>query len=257
MTHTAELPVDVMQDSTGFEENFSLLASLAMRDTHAKGFALFRQTSAGVPAELSHALGAPISTEVLTKSGPDPLCRKVVTHAVRHHGDIDAHLVFSFDSAVQADTARGVLRRYFTMMERLWAGRSIALAYFRTFSRIVALERELADAKVATVVRGALDGPREDVEIIARQVETLLRPSAISQVLDQLLEERLSEVEERKWTQRAKEILQRLHGMSEGEAHSHLRKVSRQSRRRLLEVARQVVESYAEPAPHSSGSHKI
>ena len=48
---------------------------------------------------------------------------------------------------------------------------------------------------------------------------------------------------------RAKAILQKSQGMSEEEAHAHLRVVSRKSRRRVKDVARQVIEQHPAEEP--------
>jgi AmiR/NasT family two-component response regulator len=44
------------------------------------------------------------------------------------------------------------------------------------------------------------------------------------------------------WFMRAKPVLQTDRGMSEEEAHAFLRKSSRQSRRRFVDIAKQVIE---------------
>jgi AmiR/NasT family two-component response regulator len=61
-------------------------------------------------------------------------------------------------------------------------------------------------------------------------------------VLGQLLVEIEQEISERDLANRAKALLQSRYGMSEDQAHVHLRLVSRKSRKRLRDVARDLLE---------------
>jgi AmiR/NasT family two-component response regulator len=63
-------------------------------------------------------------------------------------------------------------------------------------------------------------------------------------VLEQLTRELEEEVEERRLTNRAKAILQSVHGMSEEQAHAHLRQTSRKTRRKLKDVAVELIERH-------------
>jgi AmiR/NasT family two-component response regulator len=56
------------------------------------------------------------------------------------------------------------------------------------------------------------------------------------------MEDIQQEIAERDLANRAKALLQRRYGMSEDQAHVHLRLVSRKSRKRLRDVARDVLE---------------
>jgi AmiR/NasT family two-component response regulator len=73
-------------------------------------------------------------------------------------------------------------------------------------------------------------------------VESVLRPGQLGTVLEQLTEELEQEIAERELTNRAKAVLQSRYGMSEDQAHVHLRLVSRKSRKRLRDVARDLLE---------------
>src|SRR6202041_14627 len=112
--------------------------------------------------------------------------------------------------------------------------------YARKAARIGELEIELADSKIADRARGMLAGgapPRDAVDTITRHVESVLRPGQFGTVLHQLTQEFEQEIAERELANRAKAILQSRYGMSEDQAHVHLRLVSRKSRKRLRDVA--------------------
>jgi len=61
-------------------------------------------------------------------------------------------------------------------------------------------------------------------------------------MLEQRLRELEEEIAERKLTTQAKVVLQSAYGMSEEQAHLHLRTISRRSRKPLREIAREVIE---------------
>jgi AmiR/NasT family two-component response regulator len=82
------------------------------------------------------------------------------------------------------------------------------------------------------------------IDTIVRHAESVLRPSQLRTALGQFTKEIEQELAERELAARAKAVLQSRYGMSEDQAHVHLRLVSRQSRKRLRDVARDVL---AEP----------
>jgi AmiR/NasT family two-component response regulator len=82
----------------------------------------------------------------------------------------------------------------------------------------------------------------DPAEAIARHVDGVLRPTQTRRILEQVLSEMEEEIEERRLVGEAKQILQALHRVSEEQAHTRLRLLSRQSRKRLKEVAQQVIE---------------
>jgi len=90
------------------------------------------------------------------------------------------------------------------------------------------------DSKIADRVRGFLSnrGETSPVDAISRHVEGVLKPASTGRVLEQLTKELEEEVEERRLTNRAKAILQSVHGMSEEQAHMHLRQTSRKTRKK-------------------------
>ena len=83
--------------------------------------------------------------------------------------------------------------------------------------------------------------PRDAVDTIVRHVESVLRPGQLATALGQLTQQVEQEIAERELANRAKAILQSRYGMSEDQAHVHLRLVSRKSRKRLRDVAQDVL----------------
>jgi AmiR/NasT family two-component response regulator len=84
--------------------------------------------------------------------------------------------------------------------------------------------------------------PRDAIDTIARHVESVLRPGQLGTVLGELTQGIEQEIAERELANRAKAILQSRYGMSEDQAHVHLRLVSRKSRKPLRDVARDLLE---------------
>jgi AmiR/NasT family two-component response regulator len=81
------------------------------------------------------------------------------------------------------------------------------------------------------------------VEDIVRHVESVLEGRQFGAVLEQLLPDMEERVQERKAVARAKELLQGFQGMTEEQAYMHLRYRSRVTRRRLGEVALEIIRT--------------
>jgi hypothetical protein len=226
------------------QENLYMLAMLAMTDTGAGGFAFFRKTCDG-SLERSEAFGEPICGATLSKDYVDGSASSgLVVYPLLRRGGAEGALAFTFASKTESDAAQPRLAHHATAIGRLWGVQSLARAYRTTLQRIIDLEEELIQSKISTIVGGALSGNRdsESADAVIRQVETVLRPSNTLRKLEGILETLSVEVHERSWIDQAKEILNTVSGMTEGEAHSYLRKISRRSRRPLADVARQIVQ---------------
>jgi hypothetical protein len=137
------------------------------------------------------------------------------------------------------------LERIAGAIEEIWRLPLIPQAYARNAARIGELEAELADSKIADRACGLLGAgppPPAAIDTIVRHVESVLRPGQLAAVLGQLIVEIEQEIAERDLANRAKALLQSRFGMSEDQAHVHLRLVSRKSRKRLRDVARDLLE---------------
>jgi AmiR/NasT family two-component response regulator len=125
-------------------------------------------------------------------------------------------------------------------------------SYVEQAARIAEMETALIDAKIAARVSGLLEdgtGGTEAIGAVEDHVEGVLRPSPFAAAIEQTLREVQEEIAERGLMAKAKAMLQRARGMSEHQAHLHLRGVSRKSRKPLREIAREVIEEESRMAP--------
>jgi hypothetical protein len=214
------------------------LALLAAREAGADGFAIHQVDAASGRREAIFGWGVPVP-----KTGEAGLA---VTSFPLHAGDeVTGELIFAFRGAATPPRAQSVLERIAAVIDQVWHLSSLPANYSRNAARIGELETELADSKIADRARGLLAGgtpPRDAIGTIVRHVESVLRPGQLRTVLDELTEELEQEIAERELASRAKAVLQSRYGMSEDQAHVHLRLVSRKSRKRLRDVARDVLE---------------
>ena len=213
-----------------FQNSLSALAQFAMRETGADGCALFRKNQDGQSLVRQDAFGIGIDESAVTSAPAGVLTYRMGT---------DGILAFSFQDESRARRVREQLDRIAVSIDAVWSAAQTTGRYSELASEVADLEVRLMDSKIADRVRGIL-GNRSDsnpVEAITRHVEGVLRPASAGRVLEQLSRTLEEEVEERRLTNRAKAILQSVHGMSEEEAHAHLRQTSRKTRRKLKDVA--------------------
>jgi ANTAR domain len=156
-----------------------------------------------------------------------------------------------FRGAAVSPHAQSLLERIAKAIEDVWRLSLLPAHYARSAARIAELETELADSKIADRAGGLLTNRaplQESIDTIVRHVESVLRPSQLRTALGQFTQEIEQEIAERELAGRAKAVLQSRYGMSEDEAHLHLRLVSRKSRKRLRDVAREVLDDRHNPA---------
>jgi hypothetical protein len=216
------------------------LALLAAKEVGAAGFAIYQVDPKTEARELKFSWGVAIPESGVTGFTVD-------SFALRAGEDVTGILTFVFRGNGIAPAARETLERIAGAMEEVWRLSLLPATYARNAARIGELETELVDSKIADRARGLLANgapPPDAIDTIGRHVESVLRPSQLATVLGQLTQEIEQEIAERELASRAKAVLQRRYGMSEDQAHVHLRLVSRKSRKRLRDVARDVL---AEP----------
>lgn len=216
------------------------LALLAAREAGAVGFAIRQIEPEGGQREVKLDWGVPAP-----EAGETGLT--VLSLPLHAEDEVTGVLTFVFRGVAIPPRAQSLLERIAPIIEEVWRLSLLPAAYARKAARIGELEIELADSKIADRARGMLAGsapPRDAVDTIIRHVESVLRPGQLGTVLQQLTQEFEQEISERELANRAKAILQSRYGMSEDQAHVHLRLVSRKSRKRLRDVARDVL---AEP----------
>jgi hypothetical protein len=212
---------------------------VAARETRADGYALFRASSEGHGLIRHDSGGVDIGEEAVTddRSG-----------LVVYRLGADGVLAFVFQDENRSRQVRTELDRIAASIEAVWIAAQNAGRYSELASEVADLEVRLMDSKIADRVRGFLSNRGETslVDTISRHVEGVLRPASTGRVLEQLTKELEEEVEERRVTNRAKAILQSMHGMSEEQAHIYLRQTSRKTRKKLKDVAADLIEGHPE-----------
>jgi hypothetical protein len=220
------------------------LAQMAIQNAGAEGCAIYEVDSATGERQLKFACGTPVHDPDIEKpanEGP-----RLDSFPLHIDEKVEGLLTLTFPQNAAAHGRRALLERLARSIEAVWRLRLLPDEYARKAARIGELEAELVDAKIADRARGVLTGDDavscEAVEAIARHVESVARPGQLDAVMSQLTSEVEQQIAERALASRAKVLLQARYGMSEDQAHVHLRLVSRKSRRRLSEVAREVLK---------------
>ncbi len=222
-----------------FQNSLSALAQVAMREAGAEGYAFFRRNAEGSAFLRQDAGGTAIADDAIL----NPL---VITYSF----GTDTVLAFAFRDQVCLRDSRPRLDRIAGTIEAVWRASHTVEQYSQLARHLAELETSLMDAKIADRTLGFLVTRGDDpIEAIARHVDGVLRETSTRRTLQQISRELEEEVEERRLMGSAKAILQKSQGMSEEEAHAHLRVVSRKSRRRVKDVARQVIEQYSVEEP--------
>jgi len=213
------------------------LALIAVHEVGAQGCALYQLDPGTEARELKFAWGASVPEPAV--EGSTALWFPRVNEAMT------GTLAFVFERNPIATGARAILERIARVIEEVWRLSLLPETYARNAARIGEMETALTDSKIADRARGLLANgttPRDAVDTIVRHAESVLRPGQLGAALGQLTREIEREIAERELANRAKEVLQSRYGMSEDQAHVHLRLVSRKSRKPLRDVARDVLD---------------
>jgi hypothetical protein len=224
-----------------FPRSVQSLARLALQESGADGFAIYQLDPDGGEPMLKcrEGLEGPVYGEV--------------TFPLSIDDGVNGRLTFVFrDGAVNLSTQL-LLEKAARAIESVWHSSLAPEKYARIARRIGDLEAELADAKIADRASGMLQDPessRDPIEAIARHVESVLRTSDLENALFQLERDKAEQLAERRLTSRAKAVLQSRYGISEEQAHVHLRIVSRTNRMRLRDVAQAMIENPVLYASH-------
>jgi AmiR/NasT family two-component response regulator len=223
-------------ESNPFQNSLAVLAQIAVRATGAQGYAFFQKNSTGAVIRL--AAGG----ETIPRGNAEEELA-LLEYPLRADAEIVASVAFAFASEVEASQARPRLDRIAETIQRVWAA-AAKEDYAHLADRVADLEARLMDSKVADRAHGLLIGESDGdlAEAIARHVDGVLHPTQTRRILEQVLCELEDEIEERRLVAEAKRILQAVERVSEEQAHSRLRLLSRKSRKRLKDVARQVIE---------------
>jgi hypothetical protein len=223
-------------DEVGQAGSFAPLALLAVQETGAAGYALYAYESGGtVPVRLSGCgLAVPVSPQQdlsVAQFGLQVENRRV------------GFVAFVFRAPAVPDGAIRTLERLARTLESIWCLFVTPKTVIELANRISHRQAELADLKIAERVQGFLDRPEPGAgETMALHVECVLRARRFETILGQLARDLEDQIEERKVIAQAKSLLQNAHGVTEEEAYAQLRLSSRRSRRRIFEVAHQLVK---------------
>lgn len=223
---------------TGVLESVRLLAQLAMRESGADAFTLYAiDSGSGVRVEQCSS-GVTV---------PDPTGNgfEVVAFSLHTERKVAARLVFGFRGKEVPAPSRIALGQVVSAIESVWEFSRFTTAYARLGERLGALEEELASSKIADRARGLLAkrSSEDPIKMILLHVEGVARKVQSGTALAKLLEEMEDELTLRKLAGQAKTVLQNDHGMSEEEAHIHLRLTSRRSRKSVKDVARELINA--------------
>ncbi|MDQ1473696.1 MAG: hypothetical protein QOJ99_5176 [Bryobacterales bacterium] len=226
-----------------FESSLSAIARVAFQETKATGFALFQKTDEAPGLLRVAARGAEISARALEQAETLPL----VAFPLHTEGAPDGFVAFSFPDRVASTQARESLNRLREAIEIIWAARHPNARYFDLLVGITNLEARLIDSKIADRAQGLLTGERglDPLAAVVIHVKTVVRSGATSSTLENILKGLEDELDERRVTGQAKALLQATHSLSENQAYTHLRLLSRKSRRPLKDVAMDVIATTA------------
>jgi AmiR/NasT family two-component response regulator len=160
-------------------------------------------------------------------------------------GLISAVLILVFTDEAEKHSAAPVLKRIVPLFESLARfvgeqGRQVKLA-----SKITELETSIAAEKILDRAKGLLrEHPHlneHTIDLVDRHVAKVLASNQFSQVLQDRLRELEALAAERDITSRAKTFLQEQLGFTEEKAYLHLRTLSRRRRKRISEIAREII----------------
>jgi hypothetical protein len=225
-------------------QSVNSLALFAMYAAGADGYAIFEIDGACGALVVHHSNGLPVPPW-LDPGGQFGVVRRdglaVASYPLHANAVLSGSLAFVFRGNEIPDEQLSILNRLTAVIEVVQAlpHTTASLA-----ARIGILDAELAGIKIAERTRGILTGGMpepEAVEMLVSHVEKVLEGRQFGSVLEGLLPDLEDQVASRRVVIRAKALLESRHGMSEEQAYLHLRVKSRSSRRRLSEVARELL----------------
>jgi hypothetical protein len=212
-------------------ESLEALGQLAKKEARAAGYGLYRlDGETGSPEQLQ-GCGARIGDAE-------------VWFPLRVQGAETLLLAFVFRGNVISKDAARILELMVRVAEGVLGRSLLTVRYAELAARVAESEAQLVYAKIRDRARGLITHDAADgsaTEAVARFADTLLRRRETEIMLERLAAGRETEVQERNLAAQAKAVLESVHGMSEEQAHQHLRAASRRSRRPLREVALELI----------------
>lgn len=224
-------------ESNPFQNSLAALAQVALHTAGAQGYMFFQKTGAGDVIVLTAGEGV---IPQLKSSGEE---RTLLEYPLFTDGDFTVAVAFAFLTDAEARRACPRVDAIVASIQRIWVAAQKE-TYAPLVDRVANLEARLMDSKVADRAKGLLNSePNADLaDAIARHVDGVLRPTQTRRILEQALSDLQDEIEERRVVAEAKQIIQANCRVSEEQAHTRLRLLSRKSRKRLKDVAQRVIE---------------
>ncbi|HWB84231.1 MAG TPA: ANTAR domain-containing protein [Bryobacteraceae bacterium] len=222
-------------ESRPFRDSLSALALMGTRWASVDGYAFFEKSGNGLFRRLT-SCGLPIPDDLLD--------RNIVQYPLPANTLTEGVVAFAIPVPPKCPDFRERLDQVAEMIRLVWGATESIDRGSELVDRVRNLEAQLLDAKIADRVRGLLEN-REDsdfVTVIAQHVQRVLRPPDSRRILEKALADLEEELAERHTTALAKTILRSKTSMTEGQAHAYLRTLSRRSRRRLKDVAMEIIE---------------
>jgi AmiR/NasT family two-component response regulator len=213
-----------------------------LKETSATGYVLFQKTAAAPGLARVAAIGEEIQASILLAESN----AGVIVLPLHTNGVTDGFIAFSFADRQTLSKAEPSVRSIVDAMQTIWSARHPDAQYLNLARRLSALESQLIDSKIVDRAQGLLTGDHaaDALDSLVSHVHNVFRPSSAAHTLQTILEELEDEIEERRVTGQAKAILQAAYSLSEEQAYTHLQTLSRKSRRRLKEVAADVMAKH-------------
>jgi len=224
-------------------QSVTSLALFAMYAAGADGYGLFEVDKANGALSLrdSNGLEMPLWLDPADRGIKSTEGIAVVLFPLYVDAALAGSLAFVFRGSEIPGEKFSILSRLAAIIE---AVRALPHTTAGLAARIGTLDAELAGIKIAERTRGILAGgipEQQAVEMLATHVKRVLDGRQFGSVLEQLLPDLEDQVASRRVVIRAKSLLESRHGMSEEQAYIHLRVKSRSSRRRLSDVAQELL----------------
>jgi hypothetical protein len=222
-------------------DGLSVLLQIASRESGADGYAILQNTEDATHKPVVGG-GREISADTLSRRGSDHL----LTFPLKHDDAEDGLAAFVFPQA-PSTKALSVIARLKPVIQSVWQSARKLSTKAELLDRALTLEAELLDSKITDRARGLLVNQAEtdSVEVIAKHVESVLRVASSQRVIEEMVAQFEEELHVRQVAAKAKEVLCSSRGMSEEEAHAHLRLMSRKSRKRVKDVALSVIRQHS------------
>jgi hypothetical protein len=218
------------------------LLEFTRRVSGADGYAIYELHNGALILRDSNGVVTPESDNLTIKRAHlHPDGRAVIAYPLNGgHGQCGL-VSFTFYKAAVNQQSMTTLDRLAQTIESVFILPHVSA---RLASEISNLEVELTAIKINDRTLGLLENGEatdESVATVIKHVDSVLRRRPALAVLEQLLEELDDRVAERKLFGKAKLLLQTKQNISEEEAYLVLRRRSRESRRRLRDVATELI----------------